>query len=122
MRIKSGVVAVCGAALAATALMPSLAQAASPSITSVAPNDVGSAGNFKVIIHGTEFVSVTEVAYGAVLATKIITTGTPTKGQCKVKSSTELECFTPYHEHGKVHILVVTSGGGASSETPADEI
>ena len=72
-------------------------------------------------IQGTHFEEVSAVNYGAVPATKIITTGTPTKGQCKVKSAIELECVTPFHEHGKVGITV-TNAEGASAETAADEI
>jgi IPT/TIG domain len=92
-----------------------------PTVTSVSPNEVGSAGNFKVTIKGTNFEGVTGVKYGTVPATKIITTGTPTKGQCKVKSATELECATPFHEHGKAH-TTVTNASGTSTESAADEI
>jgi hypothetical protein len=93
-----------------------------PTVTSVTPNEVGSGGNFKVIIKGTHFEEVSAVHYGTVAATKIITTGTPTKGQCKVKSATELECFTPFHEHGEKLHTTVTSARGTSAETVADAI
>ena len=93
-----------------------------PTVTSVSPNEVGSAGNFKVIIHGTHFEEVTSVKYGVVPATKIITTGTPTKGQCKVKSTTELECFTPFHEHTKRSNVIVSNTAGESAPTPSDEM
>ena len=103
------------------ATVPIVPPAAPPTVTSVTPNEVGSAGNFKVIIKGTHFEEVSSVHYGTVPATKIITTGTPTKGQCKVKSSTELECFTPFHEHGKAH-TTVTNASGTSTESSADEV
>ena len=74
-----------------------------------------------MIVSGANFERVSAVHFGTVPATKIITTGAPTKGQCKVKFATELECATPFHEHGKVH-TTVTNSAGTSAETPADEI
>jgi IPT/TIG domain len=107
---------------AAGATLPSAAWALSaPTVSSIEPNEVGSAGGFVVHIHGTHFEEVTGVKYGTVPATKIITAGTPTKGQCKVIATTELECSTPFHEHGKVNVIVSNSAGESTS-TPADEI
>ena len=103
------------------ALTPTVAAAAAPCVTSVTPHEVGSAGNFKIIIKGCNFAEVLGVHFGSVAATKIITTGTPTKGQCKVKSATEIECFAGFHEHGCIHVIVTTSGG-ESTPGPADEL
>ena len=113
------VLAVLGMALAPTA---ALAAAGVPTVTSVAPNEVGSAGGIKVIIHGTNFEEVSAVHFGSVPATKIILTGTPTKGQCKVKLTTEIECLTPFHEHGEKIHTTVTNPLGTSAETTADTI
>ena len=104
------------------ALVPAGALAAVATISNIVPREVGSAGNTKVIITGTEFTGTTALKYGTVSATKIITTGTPTKGQCKVKSNTEIECFTPFHEHAKNVNVIITNGSGESAPTAADEM
>jgi hypothetical protein len=106
-------------ALAPTA---ALAAAGAPTVTSLSPTEVGSAGGTKVIMHGTNFEEVSAVHFGSVPATKIITTGTPTKGQCKVKLTTEIECLTPFHEHGEKIHTTVTNPLGTSPETAADTI
>ena len=122
-RISSALLATVTLCIGAATLAPSAAWATErPTVTSITPHEVGSAGNFKITIRGTHFEEVTAVHYGTVAATRIITTGTPTKGQCLVKSTTELECVTPFHEHGTGVNIIVTNSAGESTPTAADEI
>ena len=109
--------ATIGAAAALTAT-PAWA-AGVPTVSSVSPDEVGSGGGSIVAVHGTHFEEVSALHFGLVSAT--ITTGTLTKGKCKVKSTTEIECSTPFHEHGRVH-TTVTNSAGTSAATAADEI
>jgi hypothetical protein len=105
-------------ALAIVALAPNLAYAVEPpTVTGLTPHEGGSAGGTKFIVAGTHFEGVTGVNFG-LQALKIVT-GTLTKGSCKFKVSTEIECDSPFHEAGTVAVTVVTPGG-TSAETPAD--
>jgi hypothetical protein len=121
MQIRRWFVGAIVGTLVVLALAPAAAQAAGPpEVTSVICTNCGSAGGCKVLIRGRNFEGVTEVRFGTVRATKIITTGTPTKGQCKGKSTTEIECFSPFHECGRFHVTVSTLEG-TSAEIAADE-
>jgi hypothetical protein len=103
--VTKGLAGACGAAVAALALSPALAQA---EITSIVPDQGGSGGNELVVIHGTFGTPLEEVHFGG-QGTKIVT-GTPTKGQCKSKSTTEIECRTPFHEYGSATVEVKAGG------------
>ena len=105
MRIVThGFAGACCVALA-LAFSPALAQAG---ITSIAPEHGGSVGNEVVIMHGTSLSPLEEVHFGAT-PMKIVT-GTVAKGQCKSKSSSEVECRTPVHECGTVTVEVKAAG------------
>ena len=93
------------AVVAALAFSPALAQAG---ITSIVPEHGGSIGNEIVVIHGT-FVSPLEELHFGSIPTKIVT-GTLAKGQCKLKSSSEIECRTPFHECAPVTVEVKSGG------------
>ena len=107
--VTNGLAGACCAALAALALSPAVAQAG---VSSIAPEHGGSIGNEIVVIHGTSLSPLEEVHFGGIPA-KIVT-GTPTKGQCKSKSSSEIECRTPFHECATVTVEV-KAGGQLSS-------
>jgi hypothetical protein len=123
MQIRRWFVGAIVGTLVVLAMVPVAAQAAAgpPEVTGVTPSSFGSGGNFKIIIHGKNFEEVTAVHIGSVAATKIIITGTLTKGQCKVKSTEEIECLTTFHECGRFHVTVTTPSG-TSAETAANEV
>jgi hypothetical protein len=123
MQIRRWFVGAIVGTLVVLVFVPAATQAAlgAPEVTSVTPNEFGSGGNFKILIHGRNFEEVTEIHVGTVSPTKIITTGTPTKGQCKVKSPTEIECLTTFHECGHFDVTV-TNPLGTSATTAADKI
>jgi IPT/TIG domain len=113
-------VGACGLALAVLALMPALVRAAGvATVSSLVPNEFGSAGGTEFTIHGAEFEPPPEVRLGTVVMK--FTSGILTKGTCKGKSATELECIAPFHEHGKVH-TTATNPAGTSAQTTADEV
>jgi hypothetical protein len=105
-----GLASVCCAALAALAFSPALAQAG---VTSITPEKGGSIGNEVVTIHGTSLSPLEEVHFGST-PIKIVTT-TPTKGQCKSKSATEIECRSPVHECSTVTVEVKAAGALSSA-------
>jgi hypothetical protein len=89
-----------------------------PTITELSPKEGASGGGYKVIIKGTHFEEVSAVHWGSGVGSipmKLITTGTPTKGQCKVKSLTEIECFAPLRGRGITPITVTNPLGTAES-------
>jgi hypothetical protein len=101
-------------AWAALALAPASVFAAStPTITSISPNELGSGGNVKVTIKGTNFehIATKGVRYG-LDPLKRITSGTPVRDQFKVKpgSINEIEMIPPFHERGQVVVQVCTEG------------
>ena len=80
-----------------------------PTISELSPKEGASGGGYKVIIKGTRFEEVSAVHWGTgsgSIPMKIITTGTPTKGQCKVKLTTEIECFAPPRGRGAIEVTV----------------
>ena len=103
MQTRRWFVGVVVGTLVVLALAPAAAQAAAgpPTIISITPNVCGSAGGCKVIIRGTDLEELRVIQVGE-SPLKIVPTGIPTKGQCKLKSSTELECVVGFHEHGRV--------------------
>jgi IPT/TIG domain len=117
MRIGRWFVGAIAGTLIVLALAPTAAQAAfgPPEITSITPNQCGSAGGCKVIIRG-RFPEVIHVELGG-HPMKMITSGIPTNWQCKLKSSTELECLVGFHEHGQIRI-VMTDAEGTSAGSP----
>ena len=120
MNVKALLVGVCAAVLLACVAVPAVAEAAEPpTITSIAPDSCGSAGGCKVIIKGTHFEEVSNIRFGSAAA-KIITTGTLTKGECKPKSSTEIECIVPFHECGTVFVTVTSPAGTSAESTGAE--
>jgi hypothetical protein len=114
MRIRHRFVGVIVGALVVFALAPvAAAQAAfgPPEIISITPNQCGSAGLCKVIIRGAHFEEISRIELGVVPLR--IVSGTPAKGQCKVKSSTEIECIIGAHEHGTVCLKITNPFGTA---------
>jgi IPT/TIG domain len=110
MQIRGWFVGAIVGTLVVLALAPTVAQAAGvPTITSITPNQCGSVGGCKVIIRGTGFEEVRVVHVG--ISPLTITTGIPTRGKCKVKSSTELECVVGFHEHGVVDVEMMNAVG-----------
>jgi hypothetical protein len=88
-----------------------------PTISSLTPKEGGSAGGYKVIIAGSHFEEITAIHWGTgsgSIPMKIVT-GTPTKGQCKVKSMAEIECFAPQRGRGVFNVTVTNSQGTAES-------
>jgi hypothetical protein len=89
--------------LAALALAPAVASAAeAPVVSSLTPNELGSNGGQKVIIHGEKFTVGSVVHYGETIRLKQRTTaGAAGRDESSEKSATEIEMDPPFKEHGK---------------------
>ena len=90
--------------LLAGVVLPQLAHAQAPTVTSVVPNIGPTSGNRKVTINGTNFVNSSLAAtFGGVAATSVT-----------FVSSTQLTAVTPQHIVGKVAVGVSDSNGSGS--------
>lgn len=89
-----------------------LAATGKPTITSVTPREGGSGGGYKVTFKGTHYEEISSIKWG-IVPMKIITTGTPTKGQCKVKSTIEIECQAPTIGWGTITLAITNPLGSA---------
>jgi hypothetical protein len=96
------------------AALPAAAQAAEvPEISSIQPEECSSA--CRVLIVGNHFEEVAAVHF-SIVAMKLVVTA-PTKGQCKVKSTTEIECVAPNAQGNESRPLgvTVTNSAGTSA-------
>jgi hypothetical protein len=82
---------------------------AKPAVTGIAPSSGAIAGGATVTITGTAFTGATEVAFGAVPATKYT-----------VVSDTEIIAISPAHAVGICNIMVVVTGMTSSPVVAVD--
>jgi uncharacterized protein YhjY with autotransporter beta-barrel domain len=76
---------------------------ATPTLTSVTPNNGSTAGATSVTLTGTNFTGATAVSFGGTAATGYI-----------VNNATTITATTPAHAAGAVNVAVTTPGGSAT--------
>jgi hypothetical protein len=99
-------VTTAGGTSSATSAAGKYQYVAAPAVSSLAPKKGTHRGGTKVTIHGSNFIGVTAVHFGAKAATGV-----------KVISATEIIVTAPAGS-GTVHVTV-TAAGGTSSATSA---
>jgi hypothetical protein len=91
----------CGLLLAALVLAPATASAAeAPALSSLTPNEMGSNGGQKMILHGEKFIATSVVHYAG-FPLVVTASGTAAKGHSVDKSGTEIEINAPFKSHGQ---------------------
>jgi len=83
--------------------------APAPVVTGISPASGTEAGGTGLTITGTNFAGATAVKFGTTPATIQYNTGD------------SIGVSVPFHNAGTVNIIVITSGGGPSATSPADE-
>ena len=107
MRIGRALTSSCGLTLVSLALSPVPTRALGPpSISSITPDEGGSAGGTAVKITGTNFERALFVVFDSAKPIECKSGMVPPNTHCRILSGSELGVDTPAHERGTVPVTV----------------